>query len=163
MDRQQRTALANNGRADCSAAHSGPRGRAQPGKPVRLAVGLAMSALALGTVCVQTHAASLGRLTLFSAQGEPLDARIEVADTARGATEATVGLAAREAYERFRLLYPPEAAAFSIERLVSPGSRSLWHLRSQIPLERAVISVLLELSVGATSVFRVYTFTLDEQ
>ena len=107
------------------------------------------------------HAAEFGQLTVFSQQGHPLRARVELLSVSHQEAELLlVGLAPREAYRMSGLDYDQARARFSIS-LEGDGTRIFAIIRSDEPINEPHLSILLELSVQDRRIGREFFITLE--
>ncbi|MCG5262588.1 type IV pilus assembly protein FimV, partial [Cupriavidus gilardii] len=133
----------------------------------------ALAAAALGVLLSQAllpsaaQAAALGSLQVRSAQGQPLQAEIELRDVAAGEAEGlTLALASPQAYAAAGLTYPAGAEGLQIQLARNADGRPVARLRSAQPVGENFIDLLLELrgpagTVGtAGTVTRAYTVLL---
>ncbi|MCT9114809.1 hypothetical protein N6G02_01585 [Cupriavidus gilardii] len=94
----------------------------------------------------RAEAASLGSLQVRSAQGQPLQAEIELRDVAAGEGEGlTLALASPQAYAAAGLTYPAGAAGLQIQLARNADGRHVALLRSAQPIGENFIDLLLEL------------------
>ena len=106
-------------------------------------------------------AAGLGKLTVLSSLGQPLNAEIEL--TAVSADQAS-GLVARlaptEAFRQANIDFNPALLSlrFNVEQR---GSRQYVKITSSQPVNEPFVDMLLELSWGSGRLVREYTFLLD--
>ncbi len=133
----------------------------------------ALAAAALGVLLSQAlapsaaQAAALGSLQVRSAQGQPLQAEIELRDVAAGEGDGlTLMLASPQAYAAAGLTYPAGAEGLQIELARRADGRQVARLRSAQPVGANFIDLLLELrgpagTAGtAGTVTRAYTVLL---
>ena len=106
-------------------------------------------------------AAGLGKLTVLSSLGQPLNAEIEL--TAVSADQAS-GLVARlaptEAFRQANIDFNPALLSlrFNVEQR---GNRQYVKITSSQPVNEPFVDMLLELSWGSGRLVREYTFLLD--
>lgn len=130
------------------------------GAPKLLAV--AIAAALSGTVPLTADAAGLGRLTVQSALGQPLQAEVEV--TALGREELgslTARLAPPEAFRQAGLEYNPALTSlrFNIEQ--RPNGGAIVRVTSSQPVNEPFVDLLVELNWSSGKFVREYTFLLD--
>ncbi|WP_443114277.1 FimV/HubP family polar landmark protein [Herbaspirillum seropedicae] len=124
-------------------------------KTLSAAVALAL-AVPLGA-----QAASLGKLTVLSALGQPLRAEIEVtAVSAEEAGKLSAKLAPAEAFRRANVDYNPVLGSLSFAVEQRQG-RHVIRISSSQPVSDPFVDLLLELSAGDSRLIREYTFLLD--
>ena len=107
------------------------------------------------------YAAGLGRLTVLSALGQPLNAEIELtAVTADQASGLIAKLAPTDAYRDANIDFNPALLSlrFAVEQR---GSRQYIKITSSQPVNEPFVDMLLELSWGSGRLVREYTFLLD--
>lgn len=120
----------------------------RPRRPHRHALAVAALSVLLSQALVPSaaQAAALGSLQVRSAQGQPLQAEIELRDVAPGESEGlTLALASPQAYAAAGLTYPPGAEGLRIELARSADGRPVARLRSAQPVGENFIDLLLEL------------------
>jgi pilus assembly protein FimV len=107
------------------------------------------------------HAAGLGKLSVLSALGRPLNAEIEVLSIPRGDVESlTARLASNEAFRQAGIEFNP--ALLSIRMAVERrGAGAVVKLTSTQPLNEPFLDVLIELQWASGRLVREYTFLLD--
>lgn len=107
------------------------------------------------------YAAGLGKLTVLSSLGQPLNAEIELTSvTAEEASGLVAKLAPAEAFRQANIDYNP---ALSTLRFVveQRGSRQYVKITSTQPVNEPFVDMLLELSWNSGRLVREYTFLLD--
>jgi len=107
------------------------------------------------------HAAGLGKLSVLSALGRPLNAEIEVLSIPRGDVESlTVRLASNEAFRQAGIDF--NSALLSIRMAVERrGDAAVVKLTSTQPINEPFLDVLIELQWASGRLVREYTFLLD--
>ena len=129
-------------------------------KPTVLA--LAMAAALSGGVQSTAFAAGLGRLTVQSALGQPLQAEVEITSASR---EELATLAARLASpDAFRQAGMEFNAALSSLRFAvdrRPDGRAFVRITSTQPINEPFVDLLVELNWASGRFVREYTFLLD--
>ncbi len=121
-----------------------------------LAAGFALSALPLAV-----HAAGLGKVTVFSALGQPLRAEVELSATREELSSMKASLASPESFKAAGLDYP---AALSGVRFVIDKRASgdlVVRLDSDRPVNEPFVDLLVELNWASGRLVREYTFLLD--
>jgi pilus assembly protein FimV len=123
------------------------------------------SAILAASLCLATafaaHAAGLGKLTVLSALGRPLNAEIDIVSLQPGEEE---GLSARlgstEAFRQAGIEFNPALAGikFDIERR---SGRPVIRLTTSQPVNEPFLDVLIELQWNTGRLVREYTFLLD--
>src|SRR5690349_7181552 len=132
-----------------------PGGRGRVLKTITKAV--VMAALALPFA---VQAAGLGKLTLISALGQPLNAEVEIVSLQAGEEDLTARLASSQAFAQAGI--EPSAILsdirFTIERR---GGVPILRLRSSQPVNEPFLELLVELTWPTGRLVREYTFLLD--
>src|SRR6185295_13013113 len=110
-------------------------------KTITKAVVMVALLLALPLVA---RAAGLGKLTLISALGQPLNAEIEIVSLQPGEEDLSARLASREAFAQAGIEANPilSDVRFTIERR---GSTPILRLRSSQPINEPFVELLVEL------------------
>lgn len=125
--------------------------------------GIRLAAAALLFVPLLAGAAGLGRLTVLSALGQPLEAEIEVVSLQPGEEEGlSARLAAPDAFRQAGMELSPVllGAQFSIERR---AGRPVVRMRTAQPVNEPFLDVLVELQWASGRLVREYTLLLDPQ
>ena len=106
------------------------------------------------------RAAGLGKLTLLSALGQPLNAEIEIVSLQAGEEDLTARMASREAFAQAGIDANPilSDVRMSIERR---GGTPILRLRSTQPVNEPFLELLVELTWPTGRLVREYTFLLD--
>ncbi|HEY0064212.1 MAG TPA: FimV/HubP family polar landmark protein, partial [Telluria sp.] len=107
------------------------------------------------------YAAGLGKLTVLSSLGQPLNAEIELtAVTAEEASALTAKLAPNDAFRQANIDFNPALLTlrFSVEKR---GSRQFIKITSPTPVNEPFVDMLLELNWNGGRLVREYTFLLD--
>jgi len=107
-------------------------------------------------------AAELGRLTVLSIVGEPLNAEIEVVFVFPSEQESiAANLAPADAYRRAQLtpIPQPEALRAAIER--KPDGTYIVRVRSTEPINEPLVNMLIDLSWNGGDSVRQFSFLLD--
>lgn len=110
---------------------------------------------------MMADAAGLGRITVFSALGQPLRAEIEVS----AVKEEIPGMAARiapaDAFRDAGLEYAGILASVHVKMDKAPNGQPVIKLSTDRPVSEPFLDVLLELNWPAGRLVREYTFLLD--
>ncbi|NHZ40785.1 FimV/HubP family polar landmark protein [Massilia aquatica] len=121
--------------------------------------GAVASAVFLST---SAYAAGLGKLTVLSALGQPLNAEIELTSVANDeASGLTAKLAPAEAFRQANIDFNPALLSlrFNVEQR---GGRQFIKVTSSQPVNEPFVDMLLELNWGSSGrLVREYTFLLD--
>src|SRR5678816_4434305 len=116
-----------------------------------------MAALALPFA---VQAAGLGKITLLSALGQPLNAEVEIVSLQLGEEDLSARLASPQAFAQAGIDPDPilSDVRFSIERR---GGVPILRLRSSQPINEPFLELLVELNWSSGRLVREYTFLLD--
>ncbi len=132
-------------------------------RPKSMAFSLKTLSAAIATAVVFSNAygAGLGKLTVLSGLGQPLNAEIELTSVSKGEAESlSVKLASVEAFRQANIEFNP--ALFTLRFAVEPrGGRQVVRITSTQPLNEPFVDLLLELAGGNSRLVREYTFLLD--
>jgi pilus assembly protein FimV len=125
------------------------------------AISVAILAAALSLAALVAHAAGLGRITVHSPLGQPLNAEIEIVALAPGEEESLVArVAPPDAYAQAGI--EPTAILntmrFSIERR---DGRRFVRVTTQQAVNDPFVELLIELQWSTGKLVREYTFLLD--
>jgi pilus assembly protein FimV len=107
------------------------------------------------------YAAGLGRLTVLSALGQPLDAEIEIVSLQSGEEQGlSARLASIDAFRQAGIEPNPvlAAARLTIEKR---DGRTVVHIRTPQPVSEPYLELLVEVQWSAGRLVREYTFLLD--
>ncbi len=129
------------------------------GKSVIRTSALALALLLLPSLAV---AAGLGKLTVFSALGQPLKAEIELLALQPGeADNLSVRLPSADVFRKANIEYSGAllSVKFKIERRAE--NRYVVALSSAQPINEPFLDLMVELDWGAGRLVREYTFLLD--
>ncbi len=108
-----------------------------------------------------SYSAGLGKLTVRSALGQPLDAEIEIVSLRPGEDESfVVRLASSEAFREAGIDLSPALAGarFTVERR---GGKPVIRITTTQPVNDPFLSVLVELQWASGRLAREYTFLVD--
>lgn len=128
------------------------------GRSIAIAVVAAVLSL---TGALTAHAAGLGRLTVLSALGQPLNAEVEIVSLQPGEEQdLSARLASAEAFKQAGIDYNPAISGlrFAIERR---GGRPLLKITTAQPINEPFLDLLVELQWNTGRLVREYTFLLD--
>lgn len=107
------------------------------------------------------HAVGLGKITVYSSLGQPLQAEIEL--TPQSQTEADalkVKLASPDAFQQANITFNP--ALFSLNfATLQRGGRHFIRVTSSQPINEPFVDMLIDVSGSASHIVREYTFLLD--
>jgi pilus assembly protein FimV len=123
--------------------------------------GILLALAAVLLVPVISYSAGLGKLTVRSALGQPLDAEIELVSLRPGEEESfQVRLATREAFRDAGIDFSPalESARFTIQRR---DGKPVVRLTTTQPMNDPFLSVLVEMQWATGRLARQYTVLVD--
>src|SRR4249920_2471673 len=134
-----------------------PGGRGRVLKTITKAVVMAALFSALPLVA---QAAGLGKLTLISALGQPLNAEVEIVSLQPGEEDLSARLASSQAFAQAGIEADPVLAdvRFTVERR---GGTPILRLRSSRPINEPLLKLLVELTSSSSRQVREYTLLLD--
>lgn len=120
------------------------------------AAGIALSGMPLAV-----QAAGLGKVTVFSALGQPLRAEVELSASREELASMKAGLASPDAFRSAGLDYA--SALLNIRFVVDKraSGQPVIKLSSDRPLNEPFVDMLLELNWASGRLVREYTFLLD--
>jgi pilus assembly protein FimV len=127
-------------------------------KPV---TGIRLAVVALLLAPLLAYAAGLGRLTVNSGLGQPLNAEIEIVSLQAGEEDSlSARLASSEAFRQagIEMTAALVDVQFSIDRR---GGRPVIRIRSTQPINEPFLDMLVELQWATGRLVREYTFLLD--
>jgi pilus assembly protein FimV len=122
----------------------------------RVILSLTMAALSFAV-----HAAGLGKISVFSALGQPLKAEIEVYSTSDEAQSIQARLATADAFRQADIDYAPVLASLKFSSVKERDGRRYIQVTTDRPLNEPFVSMLVELNWAAGRLVREYTFLLD--
>lgn len=106
-------------------------------------------------------AAGLGKLSIFSSLGQPLNAEVEVSATPEELVGMTARLAPREIFKQAGVEFVPPLNDLRMALEKRPDGRAVVKLTSVRPVSEPFLDFLVELNWPAGRVIREYTFLLD--
>lgn len=108
------------------------------------------------------HAAGLGKLTLNSALGQPLNAEIDIVTTSSDEIASLkANIAAREAFAQAGINYEPNFATFKISLESRANGSPYLKLTSPLAVNDPFLNILVELSWASGRILREYAVLLD--
>lgn len=108
------------------------------------------------------HAAGLGKLTLNSALGQPLNAEIDIVTTTSDEIASLkANIAAREAFAQAGINYEPNFATFKISLESRANGSPYLKLTSPLAVNDPFLNILVELSWASGRILREYAVLLD--
>lgn len=145
--------------ADRAPATSSP-----PEHGSRWTLGALATAVALlgGLTSLDSHALSLGRVTVQSALGEPLRAEVEITDiSTEEANSLKAGVASADAFKAAGLEYTNVVTGIQVNLQRRADGRSFLRLSSNRPVTEPFVDVILEASWASGRISRDYTMLFD--
>jgi pilus assembly protein FimV len=107
-------------------------------------------------------AAGLGDIRVLSALGQPFHAEIELLSVGKGEQESLgARVASADAYARANRDYSPSLQALRFEVVARGGGRYGLTVRSVVPVNDPILTVMVELSGSEGRLLREYTLFLD--
>jgi pilus assembly protein FimV len=128
---------------------------------LRTSVWAVASCFAILCVPVPTKAAGLGKVTVFSALGQPLRAEVELSATPDELSGMKAQLATTDAFRMAGLDYVPTLAGIRFSITKRANGQSVINLSSDKPITDPFVDMLLELNWATGRLVREYTFLLD--
>ena len=119
------------------------------------------SCLALSGMPLLAQAAGLGKVTVFSALGQPLRAEVELSATREELSGMRAQLASPDAFKQAGLDYAATLMSISFTIDKRANGQSIIRLSSDRPINDPFVDMLLELNWPAGRLVREYTFLLD--
>lgn len=130
----------------------------KPGKPSLFKASLLAALL---TSAFGVHAAGLGRLTVYSAIGQPLNAEVSLTATPEELTSLAAKLGSHEAFKEAGIELMPALAGLRFNVVKLPNNQAVLKLTTERPLNEAFLHFLVELNWTSGRMVREYTFLLD--
>lgn len=121
----------------------------------------AVSCLAFAAMPQNARAAGLGKITVFSALGQPLRAEVELSATREELAGMKAQLASQDAFRLAGLDYATTLTGVRFVIDKRAGGSSVIKLSSDKPIIDPFVDMLLELSWATGRLVREYTFLLD--
>lgn len=120
------------------------------------------TAAVLGLLSGHAYALTLGRITVQSSLGEPLQAQIEVIDmTAEEAASLKAAIASPDAFSAAGLQYNPAMPDLQVKLQKQADGRAVIELSSQRLINDPFIDLLIEATWASGRIIRDYTLLLD--
>lgn len=119
------------------------------------------AALALSGVPLAAHAAGLGKITVFSALGQPLQAEVELSASRDELSGMSARLAAPEAFRAAGLDFPSSLLDIKFAVDKRPDGKPFIRLTSSRPINDPFVDMLVEINWPTGRLVREYTFLLD--
>ncbi len=118
-------------------------------------------AVCLALVPLATSAAGLGKLTVFSGLGEPLNAEIELSATKEELSSLSAKIAPAEVYAEQGLERPSVLGLLRVELAQPSSGKPIIKLVSSQPVEAPFLDMLIQLEWSNGRLLREYTALLD--
>lgn len=119
------------------------------------------SSLMIAACPFTADAAGLGKVTVFSALGQPLRAEVEVFASREELAGMKAQLAAQDAYKQAGVDYSPSLAGIGFSIGKRANGQPVIRLSSDRAINDPFVDLLLELNWSAGRLVREYTFLLD--
>lgn len=118
-------------------------------------------AAAIAAMPLAANAAGLGKLTVFSALGQPLRAEVDLSATREELSSLSAQLASQEAFKQAGIDFTPSLASvkFAVDR--KPNGTAVLKISSSQPINDPFLDLLIELNWANGRLSREYTFLLD--
>ncbi len=107
------------------------------------------------------QAAGLGKLTVYSGIGQPLNAEVALTATPAELNSLTAKLASHEAFKEAGVEYMSALAGLRFSLVKQPNNQSVLKLTTDRPVNEPFLHFLVELNWSAGRMLREYTFLLD--
>lgn len=119
------------------------------------------SALALATIPLFSEAAGLGKVTVYSALGQPLRAELEVFATREELAGMRAQIASQDTFKQAGVEFSPTLSGITLAVDKRANGQSVIRLTSARPINDPFVDLLLELNWPTGRLVREYTFLLD--
>jgi len=113
------------------------------------------------TAAWATHAAGLGKLTVYSAIGQPLNAEVAIAATPEELVSLSAKLASHDAFKEAGIEFMPALAGLRFSVAKASNNQAVLKLTTERPLNEPFLHFLVELNWSSGRMAREYTFLLD--
>jgi pilus assembly protein FimV len=107
------------------------------------------------------QAAGLGKLSVYSAIGQPLSAEVALTATHDELTSLSAKLASPDAFKEAGVEFMPALAGLRFNVVKLPNNQAVLKLTTDRPLNEAFLHFLVELNWTSGRMVREYTFLLD--
>ncbi len=122
----------------------------------------AVLALAMAALPLAAQAAGLGKISVFSALGQPLKAELEVFATSEEAQSLQAKLASADAFRQADIEYVPVLLTLKFSREVKErDGRRYIQVTTDRPVNEPFIDMLVDVDWASGRLVREYTFLLD--
>lgn len=119
------------------------------------------SSLAFAALPSLSEAAGLGKITVFSALGQPLRAEMELIATREELSGMKAQLASPSAFKQAGVEYTPTLSGITLVIDKRANGQAVIRLSSSRPINDPFVDLLLELNWPTGRLLREYTFLLD--
>ncbi|MBA3032352.1 MAG: pilus assembly protein [Gammaproteobacteria bacterium] len=116
---------------------------------------------ALLTTSLSAQAAGLGKLTVYSAIGQPLNAEVALTATPEELSALSARLASHDDFKRAGIEFMSALSGLRFSVAKQPDGQSVLKLTTDRPLNEPFLHFLVELNWTAGRLVREYTFLLD--
>ena len=130
-------------------------------KPDKSSIFKASLLAALLGAAFASQAAGLGKLTVYSAIGQPLNAEVALTATPEELSALSAKLASHVAFSDAGIDFMPALSGLRFNVAKVPGGQSVLRLTTDSPLNEPFLHFLVELNWTAGRMVREYTFLLD--
>ncbi|MDP1651160.1 MAG: FimV/HubP family polar landmark protein [Rhodocyclaceae bacterium] len=130
-------------------------------KPVNSLIFKTSLLAALLTSALGAQAAGLGKLTVYSGIGQPLNAEVALTATPAELNSLTAKLASHEAFKEAGIEYMSALAGVRFSLVKQSNNQSVLKLTTERPVNEPFLHFLVELNWSAGRMLREYTFLLD--
>lgn len=138
-----------------------PRGDAVLKTEKRKTFKATLLALALASLPLGSQAAGVGRLTVMSALGQPLQAEIELTATRDEYASISARLASSDAFRNAGIEFAQSLSGLKIVPATRANGQFILQVSSERPFNDPFVDMLIEVSWAAGRLVREYTFLLD--
>jgi pilus assembly protein FimV len=107
------------------------------------------------------QAAGVGKLSVYSAIGQPLNAEVALTATPEELNSLTARLASHEAFKEAGIDFAPVLTGLRFNIAKSTGGQPILRLTTDVPLNEPFLHFLVELNWTSGRMVREYTFLLD--
>ncbi|MFA9438075.1 FimV/HubP family polar landmark protein [Uliginosibacterium sp. sgz301328] len=118
-------------------------------------------AVAVAALCSGANAAGLGRISVFSALGQPLRAEVEIAATPAELETMSARLATPDAFAKANIDFAPALSGVRMVIERRSGDAAVIRVNSDRPFNDPFVDMLVELNWAGGRMLREYTFLLD--
>lgn len=130
-------------------------------KPGKSSIFKASLVAALLGAAFGTQAAGIGKLSVYSAIGQPLNAEVALTATPEELNSLSARLASQEAFKEAGIDFAPVLTGLRFGIAKSPAGQPILRLTTDAPLNEPFLHFLVELNWTSGRMVREYTFLLD--